>query len=208
MNYPYRAEPATNNNETKNSYIRILHATEALPNVDIYANGNALVKNLSYGEFSNYIPVLPGNYNVEVYAAGTTTNPLLSTNLYITPNSVFNVAAIKSAGNVSLYPIPEPLTSQNFGRACIRFVNLSETSPAVNLTFSNGTSLFNSVGFKDITDYACITPGTYSFNIKASDNNTNLLTIPSEELLANTYYSIYMLGNTNSLKTLLISEAI
>jgi hypothetical protein len=196
--------------EQPNSYIRVLHASPNAPAVDVYANGNPIVTNLSYKELSNYIPVLPGNYNIKVYPAGSTTNPVVNTNVYIPPNSIFNVAAIGKIPNISLYTIPEPTSAQNFGRACVRFIHLSPTAPKVDVALSTGVKVFNNVGFKDITDYACIPAGTYSFNVIPTGTNNIALSIPEVQLSPNTYYTIYALGDptggSNPLEAILVTE--
>lgn len=200
---PYRAEEP-------NSYIRIFHASPNAPAVDVYANDNLLVTNLSYKELSKYIPVLPGNYNIKVYPTGQTTNPVLSTDVYIPANSIFNVAVIGKLPDISLYTIPEPISAQNFGKACIRFIHLSPTAPAVDVTLSNGVKVFNNVGFKDITDYACIPSGTYAFNVIPTGTNNIVLSLSGIELLPNTYYTIYAVGDpaggSKPLEAILVTE--
>jgi hypothetical protein len=66
-----------------NSYIRLFHASPGAPAVDIYANGNLIVKNLSYKELSPYLPTSSGSYNVRVYPSGQTANPVINTNVTI-----------------------------------------------------------------------------------------------------------------------------
>ncbi|MBI6873216.1 DUF4397 domain-containing protein [Clostridium aciditolerans] len=179
-----------------NSYIRIFNASPNSPALDIYANGNLIVTNLAYKEFSQYIPVPPGNYNIKVYPSGQTTNPVIDSNINIPANTVFNIAIIGTFPNISLYTIQEPTTAQNFGRACIRFINLSPNSPAVDIKLSDGTKVFRNVGYKGITDYACIPPGTYTFIITLTDTEDIVLTVSNVNLEPNTYYTIYTVGLT------------
>lgn len=177
-----------------NSYIRIFHASPNAPAVDIYANGNLIVKDLAYKELSQYIPVPPGNYNIKVYPSGQMTNPVINTNISIPPNAIFNVAAIGIHPNISLYPIPEPITAQNSGKACVRFIHLSPNAPAVDIKLADGTRVFNNVTYKDITAYACIPEGTYTFTVSPSSTNNVVLTVPNVKLNADNYYTIYAVG--------------
>ncbi|MTK12482.1 MAG: DUF4397 domain-containing protein [Clostridiaceae bacterium] len=185
--YHYRANQI-------NSYIRIFNASPNSPALDIYANGNLIVKDLAYKEFSQYLPVSSGNYNIKVYPSGQITNPVIDSNINIPANTVFNVAIIGTFPNISLYTIQEPTTAQNFGRACIRFINLSPNSPAVDIKLSDGTNVFRNVGYKGITDYACIPPGTYTFIINLAGTENIVLTVPNVNLAPNTYYTIYTVG--------------
>lgn len=192
-----------------NSYIRVFHASPGAPAVDIYANGNLIVKDVAYKKFSQYLPVPSGNYNIRVYPSGQTTNPLINTNVFIPENTVFNVAVIGTLPNITLYPIPEPTTAQNFGRPCVRFVHLSPNAPGVDVKLSDGTILFSSVGYKDITNYACIPSGTYTFAVSPNGTDNTVLTLPNIKLDPNNYYTIYavgLVGKTPPLEALAVLE--
>ncbi|QZY54512.1 DUF4397 domain-containing protein [Crassaminicella profunda] len=206
--YPYMPM-VRKKNTPDNSYIRVLHAVPNAPNVDVYANGNLIVQDLAYRQFSPYVPVTPGNYNIEVYPTGKKENPVIDTDVYIPQGTFFNVAAIGELPNISLYPIPEPTTAQNFGRPCIRFVHLSPNAPAVDITLSDGRKIFSNISYKDITDYACIPSGTYTFQVRPSGTDDVVLTIPNVELMADNYYTIYavgLAGETPPLQAIVASE--
>lgn len=200
----YRSE-----SPTPNSYIRVFHASPNAPSVDVYANGNLIIKDLAYKQLSPYVPVIPGDYNIKVYPTGVTTNPVIDTNVNIPKNTIFNLAIVGKLANISLLPIPEPISPQNFGRACIRFIHLSPTAPNVDIVLTDGTKVFNNVGFKNITDYACIPAGTYSFNIIPTGTTNVVLTVPNVQLAADTFYTLYALGDVNGnppLEALLVTE--
>jgi hypothetical protein len=177
-----------------NSYVRVFNALTSAPAIDVYANGNLIIQNLAYGQFSPYIPVTPGNYNINIFPTGQVTTPLIATNIIIPTETIFNLAVIGNVPNVEIYTIPEPVAPINFGRACIRFIHLSSNAPAVDITLQNGQNIFTSVGYKDITDYVCVPPGTYTFEIKVAGTNNVALTVPNLQLQPNTYYSIYIIG--------------
>lgn len=203
--YPnlYRKEQPTR------SYIRVFHASPNSPAVDVYANDNLLVKNLSYQDVSPYIPVPSGTYNLMVYPTGKTENPVIDTDVYIPPKIVFNVAAIGTLPDISLYPVPEPSVAQDSGNACIRFVHLSPNAPAVDIKLDNGMVVFNNVAYKGITNYACIPSGTYTFQVSPAGAKDVVLTVPDVLLDANNYYTIYaigLLGEEPSLQAMLIEE--
>lgn len=194
---------------TQNSYIRLFHASPNAPAVDVYANGKLIAQNLSYKKFSKYLPVAPGNYNIQIYPAGNTINEVLNTNLYIPQGTIFNAAVIGQLPNISLYPIPEPYTVQNFGRPCIRFIHLSPNAPNVDIVLSDGRKVFSNIGYKDITDYVCIPAGTYNFEVRPTGSDDVVLTVPDVRLKANNYYTIYavgLVGETPELEAILAPE--
>lgn len=194
---------------TPQSFIRLFHASPNAPAVDVYANGNLIAKNIAYKDFTKYLNLPPGEYNIKIYPTGETTNPILNTDLIIPQGTAFNVAVIGEPPNVSLYPIPEPYTAQNFGRPCIRFIHLSPNAPAVDIALSDGRKVFSSVGYKDITDYVCVPPGTYTFQVRLAGTDDVVLTIPDVQLKPDNYYTIYatgLAGGSPSLDAIVVTE--
>lgn len=203
--YSYRATPA----KPANSYIRVFHAVPNAPAVDIYANDNLLVEKLAYKGLSPYLPVASGNYNIKVYPSGQMTNPVVDTDVYIPQNSVFNVAAIGALPNITLYPIAEPISAQNSGGPCVRFVHLSPNAPAVDVKLADGTIVFSNTSYKGITNYTCIPSGTYTFQVTPAGTNDVVLTVPNVKLDPNNYYTIYaigLVGNSPALEAINILE--
>ena len=191
------------------SYIRILHASPNAPAVDVYANEDLIIENLAYAQMSPYIPLPSASYNIRVYPTGTTRDPIIDTDVYIPPNTVFTVGAIGSLPNISLYPIPEPSIAQNSGNTCVRFVNLSPNAPAVDVALEGGTIVFNDVAYKGVSNYICIVPGTYMFKVSPTGSQDAVLMVPDITLEEDVYYTIYVLGlfeETTGLQAILITE--
>lgn len=183
----YRATPM-------NSYVRILNASPNSPPIDIYLDNNLIVQNLAYKEFSRYLLFPAGNHNIKVYPSGQRVNPIIDSPISLPPGFAFNIAAIGSFPNITLYAIPEPTSPQNFGRACVRFINLSPNSPALDIRVQDGTKIFSNVKYEDYTTYACLLPGSYTFRIIPAGTNNVVFTIPNVQLMANKYYAIYTVG--------------
>jgi len=61
------------------SYVRLLHASPNAPAVDVYAGGKLIAGNLAYIQFTPYMKLQKGKYNIKVFAAGTTENPVINT---------------------------------------------------------------------------------------------------------------------------------
>ena len=179
------------------STIRLFHAAPNAPNVDIYANDKLFIGNLSYGEFTKYMVVPSGKYNIKIYAVGQKEKPVIDTDVNIEPKYAFTGAVIGTLPNLSLLPIPDPANANVFGTPCIRFVHLSPNAPAVDVTLQNGTMLFKNVKYKDYTLYVCIPTGTYTLQVKAAGTNNVVLTVPNVQLGPNIYYSTYAIGLVN-----------
>ena len=176
------------------SYIRILHASPNAPAVDVYANGNIIARNLFYRNFTAYLGVQPGTYNIKVFAAGTTQNPLIDTNIELPVSTIFTIAAIGKFPQVELLPVQDPVRPLIPGMVMLRFVNLSPDTPAINVMSSGGISLFENIAYRQISDYVPVLPGKHVFELYRSETGERILYVPNIVLLPNRFYTIYAIG--------------
>lgn len=176
------------------SFIRVLHASPDAPAVDVYANGNPIAKNLAYKGFTPYVKVPAGNYNIKVFPAGKTVNPVVDSNFELPGNSIFTVAAIGNLANISLLPVLEPLHSANPGFAMVRFAHLSPTAPPVDITLPNGQKLFKDVEFKEVTGYIPVRPGNYTLQARPTGTDKVALIVPNIVFKPNLLYTVYAVG--------------
>lgn len=191
------------------SRIRVLHAVPNAPAVDVYANDNLIVRNLAYKEDSPYLPVPSGNYNIKVYPTGETTNPVIDSKVFVPENSIYTIAAIGELPDISLYPIQEPISPNNTGMACVRFIHLSPNAPPVDIKLPDGTVVFSNIPYKGMACYTCVPSGTYTFRVTPAGTDNVVLTVPNVILTANTLYTIYavgLVGEEPALEALLVTE--
>jgi hypothetical protein len=180
------------------SYVRLLHASPDAPPVDIYANGNLIARNLAYKQLTDYVPVKPGEYTVQVFPTGQTTNPVINTKLTVPPMSSFTIAAVGNLANISLFPIMEvymPMVDKR--SSYVRFAHLSPDAPAVDIVLPDGTTLFSNVSYKEVANYLAVSPGNYTLLVKPAGQNQVVLTVPNVKLSPGTIYTIYAVGLLN-----------
>lgn len=179
----------------KTSYIRLLHASPKAPAVDIYANGdNILADDLSYGEFTPYLPVMPGNYTIDVYPADNTDSPILTKELEVPEKTIATIAAIGELPDLELFVVVDPQESIQPNTSKLRFVHLSPDAPAVDVVDEDGTILFRDVSYKDITDYMTLLPETYTVQIVPAGTKQSVLYVPNIRLLPEAFYTLYAIG--------------
>ncbi|MDF2521581.1 MAG: hypothetical protein K0R84_2209 [Clostridia bacterium] len=188
--YPYegqtRQAPMT-------SHIRVLHASPDAPGVDVYVNNNLAARDVTYREFTPYIPIAGGLYNITVYRTGTRVNPIINTNVNIPPRSIFTVAATGRLADIELTLVPEPPIQRQPGRSYIRVVHLSPGSPNVDL-YGDGTRLFSDIEYEEISTYVGIRPGRHEFQVRVAGTNNTVLTVPNINLRPNKIYTLYIIG--------------
>ena len=183
----YRVSPMT-------SYLRILHASPKSPAVDVYINDMLKFKNLSYSSFTDYIPVISGNYNVKIYAAGTKASPVLNKNLFVPPEKIYTIAAIGLLPNIEVLPVPETKIPNPSDKVYIKFAHLSPNAGPVDIVLPDGTILFKNISYKAFTDYIQVPAGTYTLEARPTGTKTTVLYVPNVKLKSQRFYTVYAIG--------------
>ncbi|PGQ22814.1 hypothetical protein COA05_24840 [Bacillus thuringiensis] len=174
------------------SHIRIFHADPNIPAVDILVNGQKVIKNISFKQFSPYLSLVQGKYRIDIVPVGNET-PIFSALVPIMGNHTYTLAAINSDNHLQLQPILDN-THLPAGQAKIRFAHFSPDTPVVNVDLKDGDHLFENVIFKHITDFLQVSPGTADIEISLADNKNVLLTIPKFNVEPNVIYTISIVG--------------
>lgn len=184
----------TNNIRQQFSYMRLLHASPNLQTVDVYANGSPIALGLANKGFTEYLQMVPGRYNVQIFAAGTTAPALLDTIIELPGQSINTAVIIGLSPNITMKTFFETVIQIPPGQLYLRFANLVPNSPDMDLVLSDGTRLFEDVTFGMATNYRPITAGTYEFNLLRSDTGARLLYVPNISLGERRFYTIYAVG--------------
>ncbi|MGL6107126.1 DUF4397 domain-containing protein [Romboutsia sp.] len=185
-----------------NSYslVRFLHGTPRQGAVDIYLNGSLFFNRVLFTQFTPYIYVPEGVYEVTVFPTMKKDNPLIRQSIEIIANdSTFSTLALTGySEDFELLLIPEG-SNRNIGQDSeIRVVHLSPNLPEINMIFNNET-LFSNVDFREVTDYINIQPDFYKVEIELSQNKRQLRINPIR-IRPHRVYTLYILGNFASLQ--------
>ena len=193
--------------EIKNnsSLVRIFHAAPQAPNVDVYINDQMVFSNLAFGDFTRYVYLDEGEYNVSVYVAGQKDRPVINQMVDIPSQQIFTVAATGNLDNLGLLVIPDKVSkspSQNY--SSVRIIHLSPNAPGVDILV-DGDTLFEDISFGEGTDYVDLNPGTYNVNIVLNSDKSVVLPLKIT-LNANKIYTIYIIGNQPSLQAVQVVD--
>ncbi|MGL4730264.1 MAG: DUF4397 domain-containing protein [Clostridium sp.] len=185
-----------NDKQNIESFLRLLHASPNAPSVDVFVNNLPLVKDFEYTEFTDYVKLLPGKYNVKVVKSSNSSDVLYDTILDVPANKIFTIAAIGNfPDDFELYPIVEDFTeSYDDTNVQLRVVNLIPESPNVDVTFDGNELLFSDVMYKEVENYKELPPKKYNFDIKLQNTDVTILYIPNANLHKNKFYTIYLVG--------------
>lgn len=193
--------------ETKNksSLVRIFHTSPQALNVDVYVNNEMVFSNLAFGDFTKYVYLDEGEYNVTVYVAGQKDKPVINKIVEIPSQQMFTVAAIGNLDNLNLLVVPDKVSkSPSKDYSSVRVIHLSPDAPGVDLVVDNDT-LFENIEFGEGTDYVDLNPGTY--NIKVVLNSDKSVVLPLKITLnSDKIYTIYIIGNPPNLQAMQVID--
>ncbi|WP_232718622.1 DUF4397 domain-containing protein [Bacillus sp. FJAT-45037] len=178
--------------------VRIVHASPDAPAVDVVVNGDIVVEGADFKAATDYLHLPRGNYEVEIFATGTTEDgePVLSSTLSIESGEAYTVAAINTVEHLELSVVSdEQMTSE--GQAKVRVGHFSPDAPNVDVAITGGDVLFADAPFKAVTDYLETAPATLDLEIRVAGTEDVVLELPNTELQANMLYSVFAVGFAN-----------
>ena len=193
--------------EIKNnsSLVRVFHAAPQAPNVDVYVNDQMVFSNLAFGDFTRYVYLDEGEYNVSVYLAGQKDRPVINQMVYVPSQQIFTIAATGNLDNLGLLVIPDKVSkspSQNY--SSVRVIHLSPNAPGVDILV-DGDTLFEDISFGEGTDYVDLNPGTYNVNVVLNTDKSVVLPL-KVTLNPDKIYTIYIIGNPPTLQAVQVVD--
>lgn len=193
--------------EIKNnsSLVRVFHAAPQAPNVDVYVNDQMVFSNLAFGDFTRYVYLDEGEYNVSVYLAGQKDRPVINQMVDVPSQQIFTIAATGNLDNLGLLVIPDKVSkspSQNY--SSVRVIHLSPNAPGVDILV-DGDTLFEDISFGEGTDYVDLNPGTYNVNVVLNTDKSVVLPLKIT-LNPDKIYTIYIIGNPPTLQAVQVVD--
>lgn len=180
------------------SLVRVLHAVPNGEVVDVYINDTLFFSDLVFRQFSPYIYVPEGSYQISVYPANTRENPLVSRNIDVEKDKLITIAIAGNAGTLRLLDIEEEFETPSKGKSETRVVNLVPNSPDINIIY-NDSALFESIDFRDVTDYKEILPGIYRIDLELVENG-KIVRTTRVNINPDRIYTLYLLGNAANIE--------
>lgn len=193
--------------EIKNnsSLVRVFHAAPQAPNVDVYVNDQMVFSNLAFGDFTRYVYLDEGEYNVSVYLAGQKDRPVINQMVDVPSQQIFTIAATGNLDNLGLLVIPDKVSkspSQNY--SSVRVIHLSPNAPGVDILV-DGDTLFEDISFGEGTDYVDLNPGTYNVNVVLNTDKNVVLPL-KVTLNPDKIYTIYIIDNPPTLQAVQVVD--
>ncbi len=175
------------------SRVRILHAAPKTGNVDVYVNETRILQNSPYKTISDYLPLIAGKYQIDVYPTGQLSSTILSQKIQVEPGKLYTLAVSGLDKQIRLV-VHEDLPAVPNGESKVRLIHLASDSPAIDLAVKNGDVVFRNVPYRTATNYMGITPMSIDLEARVTSTKQDVLSIPHAEFRADMAYTIYIIG--------------
>ncbi len=194
--------------------VRVGHFSADAPNVDVYANGGAVLTDVPFGAISDYLFVPAGTYQVQVVPTGASLDEgpvVIDAELTFEAGTLTTVAAtgeLASITPVVLVDDPAPVADE----AQIRVVHLSADAPKVDVAADGSKvkdAIFKNLKYGKAKAYATVPAGEYDLEIRPAGKKQAAFDIDPLTLEAGKSYSAMAIGQLGggSFDVILVEDA-
>jgi hypothetical protein len=181
--------------------VRVAHLSPDAPNVDVYVNGEPVsaLTNVPFGTVSPYLPLPEGTQNVQVFAAGDTSEPVIGADVELAGGMAYTVGAVGLVedGSLTAQVYEDDLSAPAEGNAKLRAVHAVPDAPAVDIVPEGGEALVEGLEFPNASPYAEVPAGDYTINVNAAGTDDTLLSAAASPA-AGGVYSAFAIGSAEA----------
>lgn len=177
--------------------VNVTHASPDAPGVDILVDGVVVnTAALTYPNSTGYVTLNAGTRNIKVNASGTTTS-VIDADVAFSAQKNYSIFAANFLNMIEAVVVEDNLTSPAAGKAHVRFLHLSPDAPMVDITLTDGTTVFDDISFKEITAFLPLDASTYNLQVRTADGSTVVLNLPGIVLESGKIYTVFAKGSIN-----------
>ena len=194
--------------------VRVGHFSADAPNVDVYANGGAILENVAFGDLSDYLFVPAGTYTIEVVGAGADPADgavIGPVDLTFDGGTLTTVAAANEFANIQPVVINDKRVRPNANGAKVRVVHLSANAPKVDIApdgSKRNAAIFKNLEFGDAKGYKNVPAAEIDLDIRAAGDRAKAFDIPPFTTEDGKAYSAIAIGQfPDSFQVILVEEA-
>jgi Domain of unknown function (DUF4397) len=191
-------------------WIRIAHLSPEAPAMDMYLYpfGNPgqpiVLKDVSYGDVSAYMALIPGQYTVAMrgFGAPASSKPALTTSFMVTAGRAYTLAALGPDPGLRTEVLKDQMTTPA-GKAVVRVLQASLKEHLVTVSYGADV-LAQRLVFGSATAYTAVPAGAQVVRFTAPDEHT---AVPVT-LAAGTVHTIVVLDDSSGLKVDAVTDVV
>jgi hypothetical protein len=194
--------------------VRVGHFSADAPNVDVYANGGAILTDVPFGALSDYLYVPAGTYQVQVVPTGASLEEgpvVIDAELTFEGGSLTTVAATNDLANITPVVIADKAIEPKAEGAKVRVIHLSANAPKVDVApdgSAKKAAIFKNLKFGDAKGYKNVPAREIDLDIRPAGKKAVAFDIPALTLEDGKAYSAIAIGQfPASFNVILVEEA-
>jgi Domain of unknown function (DUF4397) len=174
------------------AFVRVVHASPAAGNVDVFVDGGKLLSNFAFGTVTGYVSVAAGPHRIQVAQTGKgIAASVIDQTVSVDAGAVYTVAAIGTDAKSFGLAAFSDNNLMDPSQAKVRVYHLSPNAGPVNVA-AGGNTVITALTYKNASDYLSVAPAAYTFNVTATSANA---TVPiAATLSAGTVNSVFAVG--------------
>jgi hypothetical protein len=182
--------------------LRMFHAAEGAPAVNISIDGELSERLLGYGEATQYQSVAPGDHQFTIEAPGGEIEPV-SVTATIDTGDAATAVLIAGESGIEVRTFEVNLDRTGTGEARVRLINVSTDAGGLDF-YAADDRWFEDVGFPDASDYKNIQWGEYDLTVQQADADHTAISLPATTLNWGNVYDFVVFGSQaeGSLRTI------
>lgn len=197
--------------QDRQAMVRVAHLSPDTTAVDVRVDGEPVgdLTGLPFEMVSPYRPLSAGTHNITIYASGDTSAPLFGADVDLREDGAYTVGVVGlvADGSLTSQVYEDDISPPAQGKTKLRVVHAVPDVAEVDISSSEGASLFTDLGFPNATKYVEVPAGTYTFEAKPAGEETVAFTIPNGTFSPGAVYSAFVIGQAASGKVeVLVAE--
>jgi len=192
----------------ENARVRVIHASPDAPNVDVYANGSRVLSNVPYKAASDYLSIPAGTYKLEVFAAGTSANPVISLDAPLAEGKDYTVVALDRVATLKNRVFTDNNAAPAAGKAHVQVIHAGSDAPAVDIAVKGGPVLMKNLSFGEQQGPLPVDAGRYDLEVRVAGTDTVALPLNGVQLEAGKVYTFVASGFLNGQPGLSVFPAV
>lgn len=170
--------------------LRFIHGWPDNSKIDLYLNDKKYLTDFSYKDISEYIELLPGSYQIDIFTSEENSKKKASEKIII--QAGFSYTSVMVNKHTLFSYLNDSKVPQ--GESKIRFLHLSSDAPIVDIAVKNRDVVFPCLSYFHTTEFLGLTPMTIDLEIREVGSKSVICPIPKAHFRANEAYTILLVG--------------
>lgn len=180
------------------AYVALFHGSPNGPALDIKVdNGLTNDKPFEYGDYTGYVRYYPRERNFKI-GPHSTNETDIEENFTFEKDKFYSLFIAGEYQDAEIILLEDNSAVPPSNKSKVRIINLSPDAGNIDLKVSgNIDNWINDLAFKDATEFMEVGASDYNFEIRASETNAVLLSLPNTLLEGGQLFTIILRGYKN-----------